>query len=162
MTLIIREAVLSDPMDCSGVVEVLNSYASDPLGGGEPLRPDVRGRLASGLRNHPTTVVFVALANGQYVGLAICFLGFSSFQARPLLNIHDLAVVPEWRGKGIGQSLLTSAQAKAADLGCCKLTLEVQDTNHRARAIYERFGFRDFVVGDSGPTRFLSKSLIQP
>jgi hypothetical protein len=39
------------------------------------------------------------------------------------------------------------------------LTLEVQDDNHRARALYERFGFADFVVGNSAPTRFLSKPL---
>jgi hypothetical protein len=43
--------------------------------------------------------------------------------------------------------------------GCCKLTLEVQDGNTRARGLYESFGFTDFVVGDSEPTRFLSKPL---
>ncbi|MCH2172965.1 GNAT family N-acetyltransferase [Myxococcota bacterium] len=36
---------------------------------------------------------------------------------------------------------------------------EVQDDNPRARALYERFGFGDFTLGDSAPTRFLSKPL---
>ncbi|MDP7573186.1 MAG: GNAT family N-acetyltransferase, partial [Myxococcota bacterium] len=96
------------------------------------------------------------------VGVAVCFLGFSTFQARPLLNIHDLAVLPEWRGRGVGRALLAAAEDRARQRGCCKLTLEVQDSNRRALQLYERFGFSDFVIGDSGPTRFLAKLLDLP
>jgi len=159
MDITIREADLSEPADRSGLVEVLNSYAADPVGGGQPLRPEVRDRLADGLRNHPTTLALLALRAGTPVGVAICFVGFSTFNARPLLNIHDLAVVPEWRGQGIGKALLAAAEAEAIRRDCCKLTLEVQDDNRRARGLYQRVGFTDFVVGDSGPTRFLCKSL---
>jgi ribosomal protein S18 acetylase RimI-like enzyme len=35
----------------------------------------------------------------------------------------------------------------------------VQDDNTPARNLYDRFGFRDVVYGDSGPTRFLGKKL---
>jgi ribosomal protein S18 acetylase RimI-like enzyme len=91
----------------------------------------------------------------------VAFIGFSTFHARPLLNIHDLAVVPGRRGKGVGRALLTAAEAHAGELGCCKLTLEVQDDNTPARQLYERFGFRNVVYGDSGPTRFLSKPVGQ-
>jgi ribosomal protein S18 acetylase RimI-like enzyme len=159
MDIIVREADLNDPTDRSGLVEVLNSYAADPVGGGQPLRPEVRARLADGLRNHPTTLALLAVRAGTPVGVAICFLGFSTFNARPLLNIHDLAVIPECRGQGIGKALLAAAEAEAIRRGCCKLTLEVQDDNRRARGLYERAGFTDFVVGASGPTRFLCKAL---
>jgi hypothetical protein len=50
-------------------------------------------------------------------------------------------------------------ERRARSRGCCKLTLEVQDDNRRARALYESFGFADFVVGDPAPTRFLCKPL---
>jgi GNAT superfamily N-acetyltransferase len=159
MDLTIRQADLHDPADCSGLVDVLNSYASDPVGGGEPLSPDVRSRLPVGLRNHPTTLVLLALMSDRPVGVAICFLGFSTFKARPLLNVHDLAVIPQWRGRGIGRALLAAAETEAVRKGCCRLTLEVQDDNGRARGLYERVGFADFVVGASGPTRFLCKPL---
>ena len=76
-----------------------------------------------------------------------------------LLNVHDLAVVPEWRGRGIGRSLLSAAEDRARSRGCCKLTLEVQDGNSRARALYETFGFSDYVVAGTGATRFLEKFL---
>ena len=146
----------------AGVLDVLNSYAADPVGGGEPLSPDVRERLVPALRDHPTALVLLAIAEGRPVGIAVCFLGFSTFRARPLLNIHDLAALPEWRGKGVGGALLAAAEDRARRRGCCKLTLEVQDDNRWALALYESFGFSDFVVGDSGPTRFLTKPLDAP
>ena len=72
---------------------------------------------------------------------------------------HDLAVVPEYRARGVGGALLRECENRAPRAGCCKLTLEVQDNNLRARSLYERFGFEDFVVAGSAFTRFLSKSL---
>ena len=104
------EADFSDPVHCAGIVEVLDSYAKDPVGGGAPLSPDARARLVPALRDHPTALVLLAFADRRPVGVAVCFFGLSTFQARPLLNIHDLAVVPESRGRGVGRALLEAAQ----------------------------------------------------
>lgn len=161
MDITIRAADLDDPAHGAAIVEVLDSYAGDPIGGGVPLSAEVRQRLVPGLRQHPTTLVLLAWAPPRPVGIAVCFYGFSTFQARPLLNIHDLAVVPDCRGQGIGPALLAAAEARARERGCCKLTLEVQDGNRRARAAYERFGFVDLVIADS-TTRFLTKPLLPP
>src|SRR5512139_1987471 len=159
MNPVIRLADLGSPADATAVVAVLDSYASDPRGGSRPLSAEVKARLIPGLRTHPTTRVWLAFDGSEPIGLCVGFLGFSTFRARPLLNIHDLAVVPGRRGAGVGRALLTAAEAHARESGCCKLTLEVQDDNHPARTLYERFGFRDVVYGDSGPTRFLGKTL---
>lgn len=158
MDIAIGAADLDDPAHGAAIVEVLDSYAADPIGGGVPLDADVRRRLVPTLRAHPTALVLIAWAGQRPVGIAVCFFGISTFQARPLLNIHDLAVVPDRRGEGIGTALLAAAEARALEHGCCKLTLEVQDANRRARAVYERFGFADAVVADS-VTRFLAKPL---
>ena len=155
----VREADFADRADGDAIVAVLDSYASDSVGGGQPLGADVRRRLVPALRDHPTALVLLAFAGRRAVGIAVCFFGFSTFQARPLLNIHDLAVVPEYRGRGVGRALLEAAETHARRRGCCKLTLEVQDDNGRARVLYERFGFVDYVLGDSAPTRFLHKPL---
>ena len=155
----ILEADFTNPAHCAGIVEVLNSYAADPVGGGTPLASEVRERLVPALRDHPTALVLLALVDDRPAGVAVCFFGLSTFQARPLLNIHDLAVMPENRGMGIGRALLAAVEDRAVKHGCCKLTLEVQDDNTRARALYESFGFSDFVVGESAPTRFLTKPL---
>jgi ribosomal protein S18 acetylase RimI-like enzyme len=54
--------------------------------------------------------------------------------------------------------LLEAVEAEAVRRGCCRLTLEVQDENRRARRVYDRFGFTDFALAGS-PTRFLCKPL---
>jgi GNAT superfamily N-acetyltransferase len=141
-----------------GLLAVLDSYAADPVGGGEPLTADVRSRLIAALREVPNALVLLAFDDDRPIGAAVCFYGFSTFRARPVLNIHDLAVLPQHRGGGVGKSLLAAAEERARRRGCCRLTLEVQDDNPRARALYERFGFEDVVVR-AAPTRFLAKPL---
>ncbi len=159
MELRIRDVDFMDPTDAARFIAVLDSYASDPVGGGAPLPPDVRERLIPALASHPTALVLLACMEDEPAGIAVCFFGFSTFRARPLLNVHDLAVMPKYRRRGVGSALLRECENRALRAGCCKLTLEVQDDNLRARALYERFGFGDFVVANSEFTRFLSKSL---
>jgi predicted N-acetyltransferase YhbS len=75
------------------------------------------------------------------MGIAICFVGFSTFLARPLINIHDLAVLPTYRGQGVGRRLLEQVATKGKALGCCMLTLEVRADNYPAQRLYEAAGF---------------------
>jgi ribosomal protein S18 acetylase RimI-like enzyme len=73
-------------------------------------------------------------------------VGYSTFQARPLLNVHDLAVLPRHRARGVGQALLAACEHHARQRGCCKLTLEVLSGNTRALRSYQRFGFAPYVL----------------
>jgi ribosomal protein S18 acetylase RimI-like enzyme len=155
----VRRADLGDDADAAAIVLVLDSYATDPRGGGVPLPQAVQARLVAGLRQMPGARVWLAFEGNEAVGVCVGFLGYSTFQALPLLNIHDLAVLPGQRGRGTGRALLAAAETQARAEGCCKLTLEVQDDNAPARRLYESFGFRDVRYGNSGPTRFLGKQL---
>lgn len=141
------EADLDQPDHQRDVLVLTAAYALDSMGNGGPLPPEVLERLIPGLKNHPTTLIFLAYKNGHAVGLATCFRGFSTFAARPLINISDLAVLPEYRGIGIGRQLLAAVERKARELGCCKVTLEVQENNAKARRTYEQAGFTQAVYG---------------
>jgi GNAT superfamily N-acetyltransferase len=157
---IISNANLDLPQHQVAVIELMNAYASDPMGDGKPLSDEVKGRLIDGLRRHPTTLIILAFEGDRPVGIATCFFGFSTFAARPLLNMHDYFVLPEQRGSGVGGKLLSAVEAEARKKGCCKLTLEVQENNHRARAIYEAFGFnRATYVEAAGGSLAMSKPL---
>lgn len=156
----VREADLSRAADAEGLLEVLESYARGAAGGGAPLDADVKLRLIPALREQDNALVLLALVEGRVVGIANCFYGFSTFAARPLLNVHDLAVLPGHQGRGIGRALLVAAEERARARGCAKLTLEVLESNSSARRLYESFGFRDFnLAGAALRAHFLSKPL---
>jgi GNAT superfamily N-acetyltransferase len=154
------EADLSRAEHQCDTVHLLDAYAMDPMGDGKPLSDTVKREVIPGLRQHPTTMVFLAYRGDAPVGLAICFLGFSTFAARPLVNISDYFVFPEHRGAGIGRELLMAIERRAREIGCCRLTLEVQENNHRAQAVYGAAGFaRDVHVAEAGGALYLSKAL---
>ena len=155
----IVEADLNRADHQSDVLAMTDAYARDPMGGATPLSDDVCAGLIDGLRAHPTTVILLAYADGEAAGIATCFVGFSTFTARPLLNIHDLAVVPRHRGLGIGAQLLAAVERKARALGCTKLTLEVGDRNASAKALYERAGFAQPSDSDAGSMLFYMKTI---
>jgi len=137
----IVRADLDDPRHQAAVLAMTRAYARDPMGNGQDLPAEVQQALVPGLRAHPTTLVFLAFHDDQAVGIVTSFTGFSTFAARPLINIHDLYVTKEHRGHGVGRSLLEAVEAEARRLGCCKLTLEVQEHNETALALYRRLGF---------------------
>lgn len=142
------------------VLDLVNAYSCDAMGDGKPLSPDARARLIAGLQAHPTTLIFLAFKAREPVGVAVCFRGFSTFAARPLLNIHDLNVLPAYRGVGIGRGLIAAVEAKARELGCCKLSLEVQEKNERARRTYAAAGFAQAQYEpEAGNVLFLTKRL---
>lgn len=158
--LTVVEADLSLADHQTATVALLDAYANDTMGDGKPLSESVKRNLIPGLKQHPTTIVFLAFQKDEPVGLAICFRGFSTFAARPLVNISDYFVVPTHRGAGIGRLLLAAVEKHAREIGCCKLTLEVQENNRRAQKVYAAAGFSQAVyVPQAGGSLCLSKSL---
>ena len=134
-------ADLAEPAHQAAIVELLDMYCRDEFGDGKPLSAEALANLIPGLVRHGGARVFLAYAGQQPTGLAICFLGFSTFRAQPLINIHDIAVHPDFRGQGIGQALLAAVADHGRKLGCCKVTLEVRSDNDRAMSAYRRAGF---------------------
>ena len=160
MTLAIRPFNLDCPMEQSAWLALLDHYANDPMGGGNPLLPTVKEALIPGLKAFPGFHGALAWQGDVAVGLINCFTGFSTFAARPLLNIHDIVVHAEHRGTGVGQGLLQWAETCAQALGACKLTLEVLSNNTKALLAYERAGFVPYVLDPAaGQALFLHKYL---
>jgi GNAT superfamily N-acetyltransferase len=132
---------LADAEHAGRLLELLEHYAFDPMGGAGGLAAPVRERLITELRKVPGFHAALAWQDREAVGLINCFTGFSTFAARPLLNIHDVVVRSDRRGQGIGRALLAWAEDLARALDCCKLTLEVLSNNARALAAYRVAGY---------------------
>jgi ribosomal protein S18 acetylase RimI-like enzyme len=136
----IVKANLSNLSHAEAILQITNAYANDTMGMNRPLHDEVKRDLIDGMKTFPGTCCFIAYVDDQPAGVANCFYGFSTFNAARLLNVHDLAVNPAFRSKGIGEALLSAVEKEAAEKGCCKVTLEVREDN-RARNLYERVGF---------------------
>jgi ribosomal protein S18 acetylase RimI-like enzyme len=156
----VRQVDYRDGIDRQAFLEVLDAYSRDPMGAGHPLAEDVRARLCDDLSQIPSAVSFLAWADDVPVGLINGFFGYSTFKALPLMNVHDIAVMPQWRGQGVGKLLLQALQDHACQQGCCKLTLEVLSGNQRARQAYLAFGFEDYALDpEVGTAMFMQKWL---
>lgn len=138
---------------------MLDAYASDIMGGGKALSPFVHANLIAELRKRPVHV-FLAFDGEQPAGFANCIEGFSSFACKPLLNIHDFAVAPAYRQRGVGKLLMQAVEHCARHLGCCKITLEVLEGNTAARSLYKACGFEGYELDPAtGKAMFMHRVL---
>jgi len=137
------QADLTDAAHQEIVLNLVRAFARASMGEGQDLPAASRQRLVAGLRQHPTTIVLLAFHGEEPAGILIGFVGFSTFMALPLINIHDFYVEPQFRRRGIGRLLLQAVEDQARDLGCCKLTLEVEEHNQTALSLYHQMGFAE-------------------
>jgi GNAT superfamily N-acetyltransferase len=156
----VNEADLSRSADAQAVLDLLNRYAQEPSGGGVGLGEQVRRDLIPALRRRQDALILLAMQDGEAVGLLNAFEAFSTFAAAPLLNIHDVYVVPALRGMGIGRAMFQYVERVARRRGYCKMTLEVLSGNLPAQHLYRTQGFEAFVLAEQmGHALFWQKKL---
>jgi GNAT superfamily N-acetyltransferase len=87
-------------------------------------------------------IVFIALDDtGKGLGFTQLYPTFSSVSMQRFYILNDLFVLAETRGKGIGESLLKTAQDLAKANNWKGLALETA-TNNPAQKLYERLGWK--------------------
>ena len=156
----IHTADLNRPDHARDFVTLLDEYARDPIGGGKPLPEHIKRELPQALAARPGVHLLLAYVDGAPAGLANCMEGFSTFACKPLLNIHDFMVSAPFRGQGVARRLMAAVEAKARELGCCKVTLEVLEGNAPALALYQSEGYEGYVLDPrAGKALFWQKKL---
>jgi len=156
----IYETDLSSTEHAEAYIQLLDTYSRDAMGGGLPLTDFTRQHLVSCVKQRHDAVVVMAFIDFNAAGLVNCFEGFSTFSCKPVLNIHDVIVDPEFRGQGISQKMLQYVEQIAQQRGCCKLTLEVLENNTIAKAAYKKFGFDGYQLDPKyGKALFWEKKL---
>ncbi len=185
MTLSIVRANYLNDQHRAAIANLLNDYASDPMGGGTPLDTYVVSSVAEELAKLPYAASFLCFVGGSAdgsgdesaggiadsctdnctdsipVGLINCFEGFSTFKAKKLINIHDIYVAAEYRGQGISRMLVSAVETLAISRDCCKLTLEVLEGNSLAKQAYANMGFNSYELdAATGRALFWEKPLL--
>jgi ribosomal protein S18 acetylase RimI-like enzyme len=157
---LVRRADYGDASDAAALVMLLDAYASDPAGGGEPLSTFAKTNLVRELAARPQAYSVLAFDSVQPIGLVNCIEGFSTFACRPLVNVHDVSVIASYRGRGIAEQMLREAERIAVERGAVKMTLEVLAGNAPAMKLYQRIGFAGYQLGATmGTAQFLQKWL---
>ena len=160
MTLTVVQADYANPAHADALVLLLDAYAQDPMGGSHGLSDFAKANLVPSLAARPQAFSVLAFADDQPAGLVNCIEGFSTFACRPLVNVHDVAVLSAFRGQGIAEKMLALAETLAVKRGACKLTLEVLSGNIGAARLYERIGFAAYQLDPAmGQARFMQKLL---
>ena len=160
MPIKIVQADYNNPQHGRHIIELLDCYANDPMGGNKALPDFVAQNLVYELSNQSSAISILAYVQGQPAGLLNCFEGFSTFNCKSLINIHDLIVATEFRGMGLSTKMLTMVEEIANERDCCKLTLEVLEKNYIAINSYRKFGFHHYELDPiMGKAEFWQKTL---
>ena len=158
---------LRDPFDAQATLQILSVYHESIVGNNGPLPEEVRETVIDGLLACGNQRVFLAVesdANSiefrRAIGMAVCFVNYSTFRARSLINMHDLAVHPEYQGRGIGRTILENVIRYAAENQHYAVTLEVRKDNINALKLYRKLGFAGVEENADGEAMLFGKLVL--
>jgi GNAT superfamily N-acetyltransferase len=145
----VRPVDYADAIQGQQLIELMQAYATGSMGGGQPLGGEVTSRLLEEMHRRPHVSSAIVYVDEQPAGLINFVEGFSTFAAKPLINIHDVIVVAEFRGRGLSRRLFEFVETEAVNRGC-KVTLEVLEFNEVACKAYSNFGYEPYRLSDEG------------
>jgi GNAT superfamily N-acetyltransferase len=109
-----------------------------------PADPALARRFIRDRLEADDAVIYLAESHGRAEGFVQLYPAWSSTAAVPgrLWLLNDLFVIPEARGRGIGQALLAEAKQLGLATNAVGLFLQTARENHGAQRLYESTGYR--------------------
>ena len=107
--------------------------------------PDAAARaryVRHGFGPRPYFRAIIAQSGARTAGYAFYFFTYSTFLARPTLYLEDIFILPEFRGRGLGEEMMRGLARIARRAGCGRMEWAVLDWNARAVRFYKRLGAR--------------------
>jgi len=90
----------------------------------------------SELNENRFATYIVIRADGKIIGYGGMWIIFDE------AHVTNVAVLPEYRGMGIGELIMRTLIDLAKKRGAVKMTLEVRKSNHVAQNLYTKLGFQ--------------------
>jgi len=132
----IRSATLNDVSLILQFIRDLAEYEREP----QAVTATEADLVRDGFGADPKFRVVIAEWDGKPAGFALFFYNYSTWQGRPGLYLEDLFVRPEFRGKGIGKTLLVYLARLAVRENCGRFQWQVLDWNTPSIQFYESLG----------------------
>jgi ribosomal protein S18 acetylase RimI-like enzyme len=143
----VRRAGVEDAEAVGRLLHDFNSEYDDYTPGPEAMAKRMAELLESG-------EVLVLLGGGGPDGLAVLRFRPSLWSESLDCYLEELYVVPDLRGRGLGQALMDAAIATARDQGAGYMDLGTAETDTAARALYEKMGFSRTEGKPDGPVNY--------
>jgi GNAT superfamily N-acetyltransferase len=132
----IRAASASDVPLILDLIRALATYERDP----DAVVATEADLLRDGFGPQPLFHCLIAEVDGAGVGFAFYFFNYSTWRGRPGIHLEDLFVRPEFRGRGIGKTLLIKVAEVAVANECARFQWDVLDWNQTAIDFYHSLG----------------------
>lgn len=101
-----------------------------------------RQRFASMTTDDPERALLVAEVDGEVAGHVEARMRRDEAAGFVGTYVEELAVAPEWRGRGVGTALMASVAEWARGKGALSVALDHFHTNEGAHRLYARLGFQ--------------------
>lgn len=99
-----------------------------------------RELLEQNIFEHRYAQVLIAEVDGEAAGFALFFYNFSTFLGKPGIYLEDLFIKSEFRGLGIGTTLISRLAQTAEEQGCGRLEWACLDWNKPSIQFYRNLG----------------------
>lgn len=143
----IRPATLADfeAMIDLDQASAVHHAAIDPEAWEVPDRAGSADFLRRRQAEDPSRQTLLAVVEGRVVGMVEIAIVLSGVAGGAMRRIRSadlgIVVLPEWRGRGIGEQLMQAAEAWARERGAKRMILDLAAANDGARRFYERLGY---------------------
>jgi GNAT superfamily N-acetyltransferase len=128
----------SVPADVAAMMQLIHELAVFEKAPNEVVA-NAETLLQSGFQEHPLFVAWVAEKDGLIVGMALCYIRYSTWKG-PVLYLEDLIVTESFRGNGIGKALFEKCIAHARHNNYRRMVWQVLDWNTPAIDFYKGYG----------------------
>ena len=99
--------------------------------------------LGRALANAQLASAWIALVRGKPAGYLLAVYVFSLEHLGLTAEIDEFFVLPSARGKGLGDALLSAAEAEFTRRGCTNVSLQLGKGNEGARVFYRAHGYAE-------------------
>lgn len=124
------------------LADVLRAYRESGIGSDEEFTIDEARTQFALLRRYPSYRLFVASVEGSFAGTyALIILDNLAKRGAKAGVVEDVAVLPEYQGRGVGRAMMEHAREECKRAGCYKLTLSSNLKREAAHRFYDALGF---------------------
>lgn len=135
--IVIRPAAAGD---LNRLKELMVQYIVDFYQQPKPNDEDLVGLIQHLQENHHAGLQYVAEEDGQLLGFSTLYFTFSTLKVKRQAILNDLFVIPEARGKKIGEKLFQKNLDYIRDNQFASMTWETSQDNVIAQSLYNKMG----------------------